>query len=626
MSSRDLIDRNINNTRDTPDVKVVFNKRKYKLQRIPNDFLASEISRQTLLNIINIIETCRERQNDVDKLYDTFCTTIIDEMNRKIQYTDCGKTAKKRYKIYKPYWDGNLETCWQTMRRKEKEYVNYRGTNHRKRELLLIFKTARSHFDKCLRKAERHYKRNLSLDIEMTCTSNPKLFWNQLKNLGPKRKHHIPEEIYDDHGQIQNDWYSVSSKWSNEFEGLYNQSDTNEFDDNFFNNIKQEKLFYEDQMLEPLFTENQMLNRPILRSEVETVVGHAKNGKSVGYDQLPYEILKLPVIVDVLHSLFKLCLETSITPSVWRTAIISPIPKDPSKDARVPLNYRGISLLSTVSKLYSSILNNRLMSYLETENILVDEQNGFRKGRSCQDHIFSVCSIVRNRLSQNKSTFAMYIDLQKAFDFVDRDALLYKLLRNGINGKFYNSIKSMYQNNSSCIKLNGILTPWFPVTSGVRQGDNISPTLFSLYINDLAIGLKGLNKGIELRNENIPCLLYADDIILLSENEENLQSMLDYIHTWCRKWRLKINRMKSNAMHFRNKRKRRSDFVFYLGDESLEYACSYRYLGVMLNEHLDYDIIAETLVQSAGRALGGVISKIHDLLSFFLDILHHAHK
>ena len=78
--------------------------------------------------------------------------------------------------------------------------------------------------------------------------------------------------------------------------------------------------------------------------------------------------------------------------------------------------------------------------------IIVDEQNSFRSDRSCQDHVFSACTVIRDRLSEKKSTFATFIDLQKAFDLVDRDALLYKLLLNKIDGKFYNSVKALYTN------------------------------------------------------------------------------------------------------------------------------------------------------------------------------------
>ena len=95
---------------------------------------------------------------------------------------------------------------------------------------------------------------------------------------------------------------------------------------------------------------------------------------------------------------------------------ILPIPKSSKKDPYVPLNYRGLSLLSCVAKLYSGILNNRINMYCDMLDIIVDEQNGFRKGRSCEDHIFSLYSIVKNNIEQSQSTYCAFIDLEKAFD------------------------------------------------------------------------------------------------------------------------------------------------------------------------------------------------------------------
>ena len=87
---------------------------------------------------------------------------------------------------------------------------------------------------------------------------------------------------------------------------------------------------------------------------------------------------------------------------------------------------------------------------MESNNLQADEQNGFRANRSCEDHIFTLNSLIRN----NVNVYAAFIDLKKAFDFVDRDMLLYKLIKNGIDGKVYNSLKSMYAISDSCIKVN----------------------------------------------------------------------------------------------------------------------------------------------------------------------------
>ena len=186
-----------------------------------------------------------------------------------------------------------------------------------------------------------------------------------------------------------------------------------------------------------------------------------------------------------------------------------------------------------MSKLYSGILNNRLVQYLDSDNILVDEQNGFRKARACIDHIYVITTIIRNRKAQGLSTFAVFVDMKKAFDWVNRDMLFYKLLQNGITGKFYNAVKSLYENPISCINVNGLFSPWFPINSGVRQGDVLSPTLFAIYLNDLAREIKDLHLGIPIGDQEISILLYADDIVILAENEENLQKVIECLEKWC---------------------------------------------------------------------------------------------
>ncbi|KAK3092919.1 hypothetical protein FSP39_008861 [Pinctada imbricata] len=309
--------------------------------------------------------------------------------------------------------------------------------------------------------------------------------------------------------------------------------------------------------------------------------------------------------------MLSLTFSCGLIPSVWRKAIICPILKDINTDPRVPSNYRGISLLSVVAKIYSSVLNNRLTSHLEENDLLVDEQNGFRGDRSCLDHVFTLSSIVKNR----NSTFVTFIDLRKAFDMVDRELMEFCLLKNGIDGQFYNAIKSLYTDTESCVRLGNRLTDWFSCRSGVKQGDNLSPTIFSLFINDLAMQIKALNKGVPVGDLNISILLYADDIALITQNEKDMQALLNTVESWCKQWRLKIITDKTKVVHFRKRQRNRSQLTLKLNGRDLSYESSYKYLGVIFDEFASFKDNAENLAKSAGRALGSVISKIHGIKS-----------
>ena len=209
-----------------------------------------------------------------------------------------------------------------------------------------------------------------------------------------------------------------------------------------------------------------------------------------------------------------------------------------------------------ISKIYSKILNTRLQKYVEDNKILVEEQNGFRASRSCIDHIFTLCTIIRNRKALGYDTFLSFIDYKKAFDSVDRHLLLYKLSQIGISGRFYSAIQSMYKNPKSRVILNEFETEYFDCPIGVKQGDCLSPTLFAIYINDLAEEIKSCGVGLQLDSDTfVNILLYADDIVLLAESEGDLQFLLLIVENWCKKWRLEVNLSKTNILHIRSKRK-----------------------------------------------------------------------
>ena len=156
-----------------------------------------------------------------------------------------------------------------------------------------------------------------------------------------------------------------------------------------------------------------------------------------------------------------------------------------------------------------------------------------------------------------------------------------------IDGKTYTIIRQIYEN--TCLQLNNLITDWFAVNSGVRQGDNLSPTLFAFLINSLAKVINDLGKGICVGNDNVNILLYADDMVLLSTNENDLQKVLKAMCEWSKQWRLKVNAEKTKLVHFRPKRKHVTSFNFVYDGNNIERVSEYKYLGVYLDEFLKYD-------------------------------------
>lgn len=252
------------------------------------------------------------------------------------------------------------------------------------------------------------YRKTKSIEIESISTNNPKEFWDKINTLGPRSDKSIPCEIIDENGNVVRNENEVLEKWKRDFESLYNGTDNSEFDSEHYNQAKVHKLLIENNINDPLYMPNVTLNGSITLTEISDLVMKAKSRSACGYDEIPYFALKCPVIIATLKELFQLMFDTGIIPSIWRKSIIYPILKDPLSDPRVPLHYRGVSLLSCASKLYTGFINKRLTRYLDENEILEDEQNGFRRNRSCEDHVFSLNGIIHN----NTTVFTAFIDLR----------------------------------------------------------------------------------------------------------------------------------------------------------------------------------------------------------------------
>ena len=154
--------------------------------------------------------------------------------------------------------------------------------------------------------------------------------------------------------------------------------------------------------------------------------------------------------VELLFRIIRYCFKEGSVPEEWQTSVIIPLPKSKS-DPFDPLSFRPISLISVPCKIYADILNKRLTAWLEHNDILVEEQNGFRANRSCLDHLYALTSLVKNRKLRRKNTYVCFIDAKKAFDSVNRDLLWHKLMRLGISGPFIVALKSLYNTTCSAV-------------------------------------------------------------------------------------------------------------------------------------------------------------------------------
>ena len=174
------------------------------------------------------------------------------------------------------------------------------------------------------------------------------------------------------------------------------------------------------------------------------------------------------------------------------------------------------------------ILSNRLESFAKENKLIDDTQIGFKKGSRKVDHMFILTTLIDKYVEKLKSPlYVCFVDFRKAYDSVWRQALLYKLSRMNINGLCFNIISSMYGNNKMSITVDkSHRSHFFTSNVGVRQGDAISPILFNLYVSDFQsyIGLD--SDAPRLNTSLVNCLMYADDLVLMSQTEIGLQVLL----------------------------------------------------------------------------------------------------
>ena len=195
------------------------------------------------------------------------------------------------------------------------------------------------------------------------------------------------------------------------------------------------------------------------------------------------------------------------------------------------------------------------------------------------------------------------MDFSKSFDHVLCNGMLIKHLLHGIGGKFYASIKQMYCNTISAVKINNNITSTFKTEFGVKQGDNLLPNLFNSYLNDLNFPEDPCDP-ITLSSNSIFHLLWADDLLILSETPTGLQKCLDISNSYCNKWRLAIDIQKSNVIVIgKGRRGAYTNLEFHIGNQSLTKCKEYKYLGCTVNSNGNFTVSRKDLSLKATKVL-----------------------
>ena len=349
-----------------------------------------------------------------------------------------------------------------------------------------------------------------------------------------------------------------------------------------------------------------ILNHEISHAEIITSIKSLKNGKSSSDDLICNEMLKnlSDNGIKILHKLFNKCLETGSYP--WNNSIISPLHKKGNKEN--PDNYRAIAISSTIGKLFSTLLLERLIKFRNVNCPDPSNQLGFTKGAQTYDHVLTLHTITSKYRKLRKKVYAVFVDFRKAFDSVCREALFYKLSNLGISGNFYNVLRHMYSHSTAQIKLSNHISNKIPINKGTEQGHPLSPDLFKIFISDLSPLLEQASCP-ELMGKIVSHLLWADDLILLALDPITLQTQLNILDSFCKQWGIDINIGKTKSMIFNGHNK--ESYNFYLGNKTIDLVDTYCYLGFNIHNSGSFTHARHALRLKAMRSLYGLKNTIN---------------
>ena len=569
--------------------------------------LSTPEATNTIDTLITELETISSEPNPtkLNKNFSTFCNIIKSEVDGQ------SPNNTRRYgPSPKPWWNSDLSICRKELKEAQKKWLACNRSDPIRLQLWRIFRNKQKVFDTLVRHEKRKYQNRMNLNlVNHLSMGNSQKFWklfDKISITSTPEKNTLPRSLLNANGTLTSDPQEIKDIWHNYFKNLLNPP--------YQQQPNQELVTMADDLVQTLQTNNNQtqwepyLNREISLEEVTDAVYSLKDKKAAGPDGLGPSTLKNINTLKYLHKLFNLCFKKSLIPDEWYYSSLTPIYKGIGNKYDTN-NYRGIAVQSCITKCYCKILNNRLTAYLDSNDLLCEEQGGFRKNRSCQDQIFSLFSIIENRKSRKKDTFACFVDFKKAFDSIPREKLWSKLNNIGINGLFLSSIRGLYSNTQYAVCTENGTTDWFQVNTGVKQGCVLSPTLFNIYINDLPVSLREVNAPISFGNIKIDALLYADDLVIIADSPRILQNKLNSLTSYCNLWNLSINPDKTKTVHFRNNRKPLDSKIFKCCNAYITYTDKYKYLGVIFTEHLSLKATIEATSISASRAASLLICK-----------------
>ena len=520
--------------------RIRFNLEKLKDQNVAEVFQATLGGKFAALDFIN---------EDIESIQDKFNTAITETSEEVL-----GRERQKKQK----WMDNNiLDLC--DKRR------NLKPLRHENDESKEKYRQVNKEIKEKKAKAKEEWIENKCNMIEKEMNrGNSKIAYETIKEL-TKTEQPRTTVIEDKDGKLLTESSAVLGRWTQYCQELYNHKL------NIDEDIVKEKVNDRD-----LDTENTQ----ILKEEVEEAVRTMKTGKSAGIDNIPAELIKYggPEMINALTIICQRIWTSKEWPDEWTKSILIPLPK--KGNLKKCQNYRTISLISHPSKVMLKIILKRLKQ--KSEEILSDEQAGFRPGRSTAEQIFNIRILIEKCLQHQQELYHNFIDFKKAFDRVWHEGLWHVMRQYNFDEDLIQVIESLYKSAKSAVLLGGELGDYFLTTVGVRQGCILSPVLFNIFLeNIMQEALINFESTISIGGRQLCNLRFADDIDLMGRSEKELQDLTTRLENSASSYGMEISSEKSKILVNSDSQSTATNIV--MNGEKLEEVKEFRYLGAVIN-------------------------------------------
>lgn len=444
------------------------------------------------------------------------------------------------------------------------------------------FREIRNEYNLKIKEAKIEAERKQTAELNNTKNVNPKKWWRLAKSFLKKDSNHTssypPLKVGDT--TIHDDKEKAES----------------------FNSFFLEQTNLDDVNTAVPSNDTQVLNTlsniAITNEDISDLIKCIDVNKATGPDQVSQAMLKMAgdALVPHLARLFNLSLEKSVFPAMWKRANVMPIFK--KDDNAVRNNYRPVSLLSCVSKLFERAVFKYTFNFLRDTGAISLKQSGFMPGDSTTYQLTHLYHIFSEAVDKQKDMRVVFCDISKAFDRVWHVGLLAKLSRIGVVGNLLKWLESYLSERQQRVVINGQHSSWGAVRSGVPQGSVLGPLLFLIYINDITFATQ--SSEIRLFADDTILYLYVDNPV---SNARALNNDLDLISKWASEWLIKFSPAKTKSMIMTKKKHKLNYPPLEMGGTKLENVECHKHLGVSISKDLSWNEHIENIVVNAGKCL-----------------------